>query len=99
MADYHFSTNMVRQGFKKLFKKKSVDIPDKSPVIIVTNPARDGLIKCLGERLRTAGEYKNRALRVIYTGENQGIAYIILAQLNHWPGSTRAHHLDVYQKS
>jgi len=68
---YRSETGPVRKGFRRLFGKPA-EIPDKSQIVVITNPERDGLIDCFQEDLADAAIFCNRGLRVIYVGENQG---------------------------
>lgn len=69
---YRSGTSLVRQGFRRLFRKTPVEVPDKRPIVVMTNPKQDGLVECFKDVLMSAAIHWNRGLRFIYTGDNNG---------------------------
>jgi hypothetical protein len=70
--DFHDPNPIIRQGLRKLFRKKQIEVKDPNPIIIITNPEKDGLIDIFKKGLRYRMTNYNNGLRVFNLGGEEG---------------------------
>ena len=62
--------NYVKKGFCGIGRKEFKDVADPNPIVVVTNPNRDGIMDIFGKKLRDKASKNGRGIRVVQYGSN-----------------------------